>query len=243
MNPNPRKSSLSSKCEPNDLVKLSACCNDILSKLDECKPNDLACECCALQSINQECYHLCPGNPNTNFLSVLLSDCKVMSEINACSIPFKKEDPEPPKKFFRGNNNENDSLGDGIENYYEDLIKDDDPRLNDEKIDASLQSKIYNVEDLTERPFKSKKIKLVIPDDELIDNNEGIQNKDLEVIDHSKEEVKKLNTNVKLINSTYTNVTNSTSLIVAAKKSNSQKDYNGWSLIFFVLSSYLLLSM
>ncbi|CAI5759105.1 unnamed protein product [Candida verbasci] len=96
INPNPRKYS---KCESSDLIKLSNCCNDVLLKLDECKPNDLACECCALQSINQECYNLCPGNPSTNFLTVLLNDCHSLKDVNACSLPFKKGYDEPvPKK-------------------------------------------------------------------------------------------------------------------------------------------------
>ncbi|KAI5957876.1 hypothetical protein CANMA_004387 [Candida margitis] len=145
MNPKPRKTA---KCEPNDLVKLSTCCNDVLSKLDECKPNDLACECCALQSIDDECYHLCPGNPNTNFLTVLLSDCAEMNEVNACSLPFKKEDPEPPRKS---------------------IVKTDeeDPRVLDEAVDASLQSKVYNVESLTKQPhFKNQNPNLSVNDEE-----------------------------------------------------------------------------
>lgn len=88
VNPNPRPSK---KCPPNDLIKLSACCNEVLSKLDDCKPDDLACECCALQSIKQECYHICPDNPSANFLSVLYEDCAELSEINACALPFKKD--------------------------------------------------------------------------------------------------------------------------------------------------------
>ncbi|KAI5960478.1 hypothetical protein KGF57_001937 [Candida theae] len=137
LNPNPRKTA---KCEPNDLVKLSTCCNDVLSKLDECKPNDLACECCALQSIDDECYHLCPGNPSTNFLTVLLSDCAAMNEVNACSLPFKKEDPEPLRKSIVRTDEE-------------------DPRILDDAVDASLQSKVYNVESLTKQPhFKSEKL-------------------------------------------------------------------------------------
>ncbi|CAK9441348.1 uncharacterized protein LODBEIA_P52160 [Lodderomyces beijingensis] len=141
VNPNPRKPS--SKCDPKDLAKLSTCCNDVLSKLDECKPDDLACECCALQSIDQECYQLCPGNPNTNFLAVLLSDCSQMSEINACAIPFKKEDPEPPRRSIT-------------------KVDEDDPRLADDAVDASLQSRVYSGNSLTDRPFKSKKIKLTL---------------------------------------------------------------------------------
>ncbi|KAK6199506.1 uncharacterized protein RJT21DRAFT_47658 [Scheffersomyces amazonensis] len=89
VNPNPRPYE---KCPTDDLIKLSGCCNDVLTKLDDCKADDLACECCALQSIKQECYHLCPGNPSANFLSVLLDDCGALNDVNACSIPFKKDD-------------------------------------------------------------------------------------------------------------------------------------------------------
>ncbi|KAI5955074.1 hypothetical protein KGF54_001635 [Candida jiufengensis] len=245
MNPNPRKNSLSSKCEPNDLVKLSSCCNDILSKLDECKPNDLACECCALQSINQECYHLCPGNPNTNFLTVLLSDCKEMNKINACSLPFKKEDSQPPRKHTIVEDNEYGGSND------------EDPRLNDGVIDASLQSKIYNVESLTERPFKSKKIKLLIDGDDQdedeiekdVEDDEQqdvIQNKDLKIIDHDKDQFKSLNGEVsklKFVNLTTSNNSNLTNLVVAAKKSDSDNLINNWNLFVFFISAYFLLSI
>lgn len=88
-NPNPRPYK---KCEVNDLIKLSSCSNEILSKLDHCKANDIACECCALQSIEQDCYGLCPGNPSSNFLSVLTNDCVGLNDVNACALPFKKDD-------------------------------------------------------------------------------------------------------------------------------------------------------
>lgn len=153
LNPNPRRTT---KCEPNDLVKLSTYCNDVLSKLDECKPNDLACECCALQSIDDECYHLCPGNPNTNFLTVLLLDCAEMNEVNACSLPFKKEDPEPPRKSIV-------------------RVDEEDPRVLDDAVDASLQSKVYNVESLTKQPhFKNLNFDL-LPDDENANKEHGGQ--------------------------------------------------------------------
>ncbi|KAG5418442.1 hypothetical protein I9W82_003970 [Candida metapsilosis] len=153
LNPNPRKTT---KCEPNDLVKLSTCSNDVLSKLVECKPNDLACECCALQSIDDECYHLCPGNPSTNFLTVLISDCAAMNEVNACSLPFKKEDPEPPRKTIV-------------------RTEEEDPRVLDGAVDASLRSKVYNVETLTKQPhFKNQELDLVVDGEKEIGNQVNI---------------------------------------------------------------------
>lgn len=92
VNPNPR---LYDNCEVQDLVQLSACCNDVLSKLDDCKANDLACECCALQSMKKECYGLCPGNPSNNFLTALFDDCESLNDVNACNLPFKKDDSIP----------------------------------------------------------------------------------------------------------------------------------------------------
>lgn len=88
-NPNPQPYS---KCEANDIVILLACCNDVLLQLDDCKANDLACECCALQSMDPHCHNLCPGNPSTNFLTVLFHDCEELNNVNACNLPFKKED-------------------------------------------------------------------------------------------------------------------------------------------------------
>ncbi|RCK55712.1 putative GPI-anchored protein 43 [Candida viswanathii] len=137
MNPNPRKIP---QCQANDLVKLSSCCNDLLHQLDQCKPDDLACECCALQLINQDCYHLCPGNPLTNFLTVLLLDCSQLSDVNACSLPFKKTD---------------------------DYASVDDVLEEDEKFDASLKSRVSNKvegfkEHVQQEQFIKKKIKLVI---------------------------------------------------------------------------------
>lgn len=93
-NPHPRPYD---KCDANDLIKLSGCCNDVLAKLDDCKAGDLACECCALQSMDLACYSLCPGNPSTNFLSVLFHDCSELNDVNACNLPFKKVDSDKPK--------------------------------------------------------------------------------------------------------------------------------------------------
>lgn len=93
VNPNPRQYD---NCEVQDLVQLSACCNDVLNKLDDCKANDLACECCALQSLKQDCYGLCQGNPSNNFLTALFDDCASLNDVNACNLPFRKDDSQPP---------------------------------------------------------------------------------------------------------------------------------------------------
>lgn len=71
---------------------MTVCATDILSKLDDCKPDDLACECCALQSMNQNCFGLCRNSPSANFLDLLINDCSTLSEVNACGLPFKKAD-------------------------------------------------------------------------------------------------------------------------------------------------------
>lgn len=90
VNPNPRPYQ---RCEAEDLIKLSACFNDILSKLDICVADDLACECCALQQIDQGCFHLCPTNPSANFLNTLVNDCSGLNDVNACSLSFAKYSP------------------------------------------------------------------------------------------------------------------------------------------------------
>lgn len=90
INPNPRPYE---RCEAEDLIKQSACFNDILSKLDICVADDLACECCALQQIDQGCFHLCPTNPSANFLNTLVNDCSALNDVNACSLRFAKYTP------------------------------------------------------------------------------------------------------------------------------------------------------
>ncbi|WEJ96913.1 hypothetical protein PSN45_004458 [Yamadazyma tenuis] len=108
VNPNPRPYE---RCSSPDLIKLSSCCNVVLTKLDDCKANDLACECCALQSIQQECFNICPGNPSTNFLTVLYQDCAPLNDINACSLPFKKSNELPQKTQRLKEKFENDKEG------------------------------------------------------------------------------------------------------------------------------------
>lgn len=99
-NPNPRPYD---NCDASDLIQLSTCCNNILANLGDCKAGDLACECCALQSMDSLCYNLCPGNPSANFLSVLLDDCVPLNDVNACNIPFKKVDGERKSDYRRKN--------------------------------------------------------------------------------------------------------------------------------------------
>ncbi|PIS57883.1 hypothetical protein CJI97_000937 [Candidozyma auris] len=88
-NPNPRPLH---KCDNTDMAMLAQCSNSVLAQLDDCKANDLACECCALQSMDSKCHRLCPGNPSANFLTVLVTDCAPLNDINACNLPFKKTD-------------------------------------------------------------------------------------------------------------------------------------------------------
>lgn len=70
--------------------------------MDQCKPDDLACECCALQSMKRDCYGLCPNTASGNFLAVLYDDCETMNDVNACNLPFKKHDAHVAK-FLRPN--------------------------------------------------------------------------------------------------------------------------------------------
>lgn len=97
VNPNPKNI-----CEGEELETLTVCASEVLSKLDECKPDDLACECCALQSMKRDCYGLCPNTASGNFLAVLYDDCETMNDVNACNLPFKKHDAHIAK-FLRPN--------------------------------------------------------------------------------------------------------------------------------------------
>ncbi|RLV90696.1 putative GPI-anchored protein 43 [Spathaspora sp. JA1] len=169
VNPNPRPVN---KCDANDLIKLSGCCNDVLKKLDECKADDLACECCALQSIEQECYHLCPGNPSTNFLTVLLNDCVELSEINACSLPFKKDDDSIPKINKK---KKNKSVDDAEDSTAVLSIKSRVQAKSDEEEHKKTDSSsLHSVEE----PFRNKKIKLVL-NEEIEEEEEHEENVEL----------------------------------------------------------------
>lgn len=96
-NPHPR---LLHSCDNTDIAMLAACSNQVLAQLNDCKANDLACECCALQSMDPKCNNLCPGDPNANFLTVMVKDCADLNDVNACNLPFKKNDGDPrPQKF------------------------------------------------------------------------------------------------------------------------------------------------
>jgi len=97
VNPNPKNI-----CEGEELDTLATCASEVLAKLDECKPDDLACECCALQSMKRDCYGLCPNTASGNFLAVLYDDCETMNDVNACNLPFKKHDTHVAK-FLRPN--------------------------------------------------------------------------------------------------------------------------------------------
>lgn len=88
-NPNPLPQDV---CESNDLIKLNSCSNEMLGRLQQCKANDRACECCALQSLKPSCFELCPGSPASNLLSVIIDDCAELGEVNACDLPFMRSE-------------------------------------------------------------------------------------------------------------------------------------------------------
>lgn len=90
VNPNPRASL---QCSPEDMARLAACAAEVLLRLEECVPDDLACECCALQSMQQECFGLCAGLLHASDLAVLYDDCELLNDVNACGLPFRKETP------------------------------------------------------------------------------------------------------------------------------------------------------
>ncbi|CEP20360.1 unnamed protein product [Cyberlindnera jadinii] len=97
VNPSPKNI-----CDGEEFEMLTFCASEVLSRLDECKPDDLACECCALQSMKRDCHGLCPNTPSGNFLAVLYDDCETMNDVNACNLPFKKHDAQVAK-FLRPN--------------------------------------------------------------------------------------------------------------------------------------------
>ncbi|EDK41776.2 hypothetical protein PGUG_05874 [Meyerozyma guilliermondii ATCC 6260] len=88
-NPNPLPQDV---CESKDLIKLNSCSNEMLGRLQQCKANDRACECCALQSLKPTCFELCPGSPASNLLSVIIDDCAELGEVNACDLPFMRSE-------------------------------------------------------------------------------------------------------------------------------------------------------
>ncbi|ANZ76456.1 BA75_04171T0 [Komagataella pastoris] len=99
-------SDLHGKCNNQDLAVLNHCAKEVLRKLDQCGPDDLACECCALQSLKHVCYELCSDSFSSNFLNVLYEDCEPFTEVNACSFQFKEEDytAMSPKKYKKNKN-------------------------------------------------------------------------------------------------------------------------------------------
>lgn len=86
-NPNPLPQDI---CDAKDLIKLNSCSNEILGHLQQCKANDKACECCALQLLKPTCFELCPGSPASNLLSVIIEDCESLRDVNACDLPQLK---------------------------------------------------------------------------------------------------------------------------------------------------------
>ncbi|CCH44916.1 putative secreted protein [Wickerhamomyces ciferrii] len=94
-------------CEGEELDALATCATKYLAKLDECKPDDQACECCAVQSMNRDCYGLCPNTESGNFLAGLYDNCETYTMakgVDPCNLPFKKYDSRIAK-FLRPNAN------------------------------------------------------------------------------------------------------------------------------------------
>ncbi|SGZ53293.1 CIC11C00000004533 [Sungouiella intermedia] len=174
-NPHPRPYE---RCEAHDLIKLSECCNDVLAKLDDCKAGDLACECCALQHMDPLCYSLCPGNPSTNFLSVLYNDCAPLNDVNACNLPFKKvdgqkavggrkpeEDEEDPNKVSVKSVVLNVEVEDdkGILLYSADAMYDSMAVTNEQSDEADEMLEVKSEKEEAEKSiFKSTKPKVVL---------------------------------------------------------------------------------
>lgn len=77
-------------CSEEDTQILSECASEILAKLDTCKPDDLACECCALQSLNRVCFDACHTSLSSSYFSVIMKDCESMSDVDACDVLVKK---------------------------------------------------------------------------------------------------------------------------------------------------------
>jgi hypothetical protein len=84
-------------CDGEELEMLTICAREVLGKLDDCKPNDLVCECCALQSMKRDCLGLCPNTVSGNFLVVLYDDCETMNDVNVCNLSFKTHNMQVAK--------------------------------------------------------------------------------------------------------------------------------------------------
>lgn len=87
----------SNSCSNDDLNALSICTSDILSSLDNCKPNDLNCVCCSLQNLDNGCFDLCSDYSSNNILSSITKDCEGLSDIDTCEA-YSKTKNTPLKK-------------------------------------------------------------------------------------------------------------------------------------------------
>ncbi|SGZ39149.1 uncharacterized protein HGUI_01349 [Hanseniaspora guilliermondii] len=89
----------SNSCSNDDLNALSVCTSEILSSLDNCKPNDLNCVCCSLQNLDNGCFDLCSDYTSNNILSSITKDCEPLSDIDTCEA-YSKTKNTPLKKIL-----------------------------------------------------------------------------------------------------------------------------------------------
>lgn len=87
----------SNSCSNDDLNALSVCTSEILTSLDNCKPNDLNCVCCSLQNLDNGCFDLCSDYSSNNILSSITKDCEALSDIDTC-VAYSKAKNAPLKK-------------------------------------------------------------------------------------------------------------------------------------------------
>ncbi|CAI8502137.1 unnamed protein product [Hanseniaspora opuntiae] len=87
----------SNSCSNDDLNALSVCTSEILTSLDNCKPNDLNCVCCSLQNLDNGCFDLCSDYSSNNILSSITKDCEALSDIDTCEA-YSKAKNAPLKK-------------------------------------------------------------------------------------------------------------------------------------------------
>jgi len=85
-------------CIQKELDKLTRCRLELPKLLRACQPNDSVCSCCALQPMDNRCYKLCPSHESSLF-SVLLSDCRHLSDVNASNLPTKSDVASSKLKF------------------------------------------------------------------------------------------------------------------------------------------------
>ena len=87
----------SNSCSNDDLNALSICTSEILSSLDNCKPNDLNCVCCSLQNLDNGCFDLCSDYSSNNILSSITKDCELLSDIDTCELYSKSKNSRMKK--------------------------------------------------------------------------------------------------------------------------------------------------